>query len=116
MSDGQGPVAAFDIFDFDDAVHKAFRIEPTDPIDSNFEAIGFDSKYILVNMGSLFIFYVFYATMFCCVTPISRCCKRRCNRCHQCSTRLKRYTYWSALITLLNESLIILAVCVLINI
>ena len=36
-------IAAFDFFDFGDLIHEHFAIDPTDPIDSNFEAVGFES-------------------------------------------------------------------------
>lgn len=36
-------IAAFDFFDFTDIIHDLFQIEPTEPIDNNFEAVGFES-------------------------------------------------------------------------
>ena len=36
-------IAAFDFYDFTDIIHELFSIEPTDPIDKNFESIGFES-------------------------------------------------------------------------
>lgn len=109
-------IAAFDFYDFTDAVHMLFEVEPTDPIDSHFEAIGFESQYLLVNMGSLFIGYIFYAMMLFFITPTARCCKKKCNCCVKFSKKTRRDTYWGSLLTLLNESYVILTVCVLINI
>ena len=53
-------IAAFDFYDFGDIIHEWFAIEPTDPVDHKFESVGFESKYFLVNMGSLAVFCLIY--------------------------------------------------------
>lgn len=78
-------IAAFDFYEFGDVVHSVFQVDPTEPIDSNFEAIGFESQYLLVNMGSLFIGYFLYAISLFCITPACRCCKKKCKCCTKCA-------------------------------
>lgn len=36
-------IAAFDFVDFGDIIHETFEIEETEPIDVNFDSIGFES-------------------------------------------------------------------------
>lgn len=53
-------IAAFDFYDFTDIILDLFEIEATDPIDNNFEAVGFESQYFLINMGTMVIFCMIY--------------------------------------------------------
>lgn len=104
-------IAAFDLYEFDEIIHKAFKINPTEPLDINFETIGFESRYHLVNLGSIFIFYVIYLALLLLVLPLLGL-KRSCRGSKKC---LARKLKWSLLITLMNESYQILIVCVLLN-
>ena len=108
-------IAAFDFYDFTDIIHDNFGIEPTEPLDANFEALGFESQYFLVNMGSMAAFYLFFFTLVFVSLVLTMCCGR-CRRVEKVRKRLNRNVYWGHLITLMNESYSILIVCVLINI
>ena len=108
-------IAAFDFFEFGDIIHTHLKIEPTDPIDSNFEAVGFESQYFLVNMGAMVVFYIIYLLCLI-IAPFIRMCRKSCRCCKRTSQRLDDSIYWHALITLMNESYMIIVVCVLINI
>ena len=48
-------IAAFDYYDFSDIIYNVFKIFPTEPINTAFEALGFESNYVLVNIGSLMV-------------------------------------------------------------
>ena len=108
-------IAAFDFYDFGDIIYDKMNIEPTDPIDSNFESVGFESQYFLVNMGTMVIFYLIYLFFFI-LAPIIRLLRKSCRCMKRCSKRLDRSIYWGSLITLMNESYMIIIVCALINI
>ena len=50
-------IAAFDIIEINEPLDNLLDLEPTDPINENFEAVGFESIYLLNNMGTLAIAY-----------------------------------------------------------
>ena len=66
-------IAAFDIIEIGEPLDKMLSVEPTDPINQNFEAVGFESIYLLNNMGTLSIAYFIWmaAALF---TIIIKCC------------------------------------------
>ena len=80
-------IAAFDFIELDDTVLEIFQLEALDPIDANFEAVGFQSQYVLINMGSLIIFYLVYFVL-CIVVPQLTICDSKCGLCCQ---KLIRY-------------------------
>ena len=108
-------IAAFDFYDFGDIIHENMKIEPTDPIDANFEAVGFESQYWMVNLGTMFVFYLIYIAIALFIAPSLFCCRTKSKRVKKCSKKLNKSIYWGTLITLINESYIIFVVCVLIN-
>ena len=108
-------IAAFDFYEFDDFILENFALEPLDPIDANFEAVGFQSQYVLINMGSMLIFYLLYLIFFI-VVPQLTICESKCGLCCQKLIRyLQRATFWGPLITLTFESFVIIAICILLN-
>ena len=76
-------IAAFDFYEFGEHIHDWLDIPPTEPVDYKFDAIGFESRYFLVNMGSMAIFYLIYivlilvSLLFSCLLGIL-CCKCKC--------------------------------------
>ena len=48
-------IASFDLIPVDNWVQDYGGLTPRDPINSNFEAIGFDSMYTLSNLGTILI-------------------------------------------------------------
>lgn len=106
-------IAAFDFYDFSDFVHDLFQVEPKETTDLNFEAIGFESKYFLVNIGSLAVIFLVYVSCMPFVSQYRRCQRGRCKK---ICKRMNRSVFWGTLITLINESYIWIVVCVLINI
>ena len=70
-------IAAFDFYDFGDIIHEHFEIEETDPIDANFESVGFESQYFLVNMGTMAVFYLIYIALVF-ASPFLGACRSRC--------------------------------------
>ena len=48
-------IASFDLIPIDDYIDQYGGLTPVDPINHNFEAIGFGSLYVLINLGTLLI-------------------------------------------------------------
>ena len=70
----------------------------------------------MVNLGTMFVFYLIYITIALFIAPSLFCCRTKSKRVKKCSKKLNKSIYWGTLITLINESYIIFVVCVLINI
>ena len=86
------------------------------PIDPNFEAVGFDSQYFPVNMGTMIFFFLIYLVLLCILLPLCGLCASKVRKFKKCRKRLSRKLRWNSLITLVFESYQIIVVCVLINI
>lgn len=105
-------IAAFDFYDFTEPIQRLFKIAPTEPLAINFGVIGFESIYVLVNLGSISIFYLVYIGLLLLVLPLLSISKK-CKRPRQVlSNKLK----WNSMLSLLIESYQVLVVCTLINI
>ena len=52
-------IAAFDFYDVQDIVHDTFNLPPTDPVNEQFNVLGFESKYLLINMGTLMLPWIY---------------------------------------------------------
>ena len=53
-------VASFDLINIDPLINKVLNLNETEPINANFEALGFQSMFFLNNMGSLIIGFITY--------------------------------------------------------
>ena len=73
-------IAAFDFYDFGDIIHSVFGIVPTDPIDINFDSIGFESQYFMVNVGTMIVFYLIYTCALLLSTSLHPCANKRNKR------------------------------------
>ena len=69
----------------------------------------------MVNLGTMFVFYLIYIFIAMFIAPSLLCCRTRSKRIKKCSKKLNKAVYWGVLLTLLNESYIIAIVCVMIN-
>ena len=108
-------IAAFDFYDFGDVIHKYFNIAQTDSININFETIGFESSYFLINLGTLLLFYLFYILCITCMLCIKPCASSPNKRTKRLYRRLRNKTQYGSLITLIYESYTIVVLSVLIN-
>ena len=108
-------IAAFDFIEFGDIIHEAFSIEATDPINDQFNSVGFESQYFLNNLGTIALFYIVYLLFVLVVTPLLVCCGRYSISIMKKSKRLNQKIYWNSFLTLLNETFMILIVSVLLN-
>ena len=53
-------IAAFEVIDTKPYLDKYLNLQPTDPLNANFEAIGLESVYFLHNLGTLSLAFVFF--------------------------------------------------------
>ena len=107
-------IAAFDFYDFTNMIHDNMNLEPSEIVNVNFSAIGFESKYFLVNMGTLAaIFLVYFGLIL--LSPFLWAIRNSCRCMKRSSKWLKGKLFWNSLITIVQESYMIFIVCILIN-
>ena len=56
-------IASFDIIDITPRLDKILRLNTTEPLNPNFEFLGFGSLYFLNNMNSMLIGFLVYFGM-----------------------------------------------------
>ena len=56
-------IASFDLIPIDDYIDQYGGLTPVDPINDNFEAIGFKSLYVVINLGTMLIFIILFPTL-----------------------------------------------------
>ena len=107
-------IAAFDIVEIGEPLDKLLDLEPTDPINENFEAVGFESIYLLNNMGSMAIAYTIWTVCALCA-KILKCFVYHSKRARKAYNYLRKKVFYNSLISLILESYSLIAVCCLIN-
>lgn len=106
-------IAAFDIIPTDNLFNFLFDVEPPEPLNSNFEVVGFETLYFLHNLGSLcfpiFAFPILVVVNL--VLKIYRGNKKFANA----SRKIEGHIYWNTTIRVLLEAYTIMIVCAFIN-
>ena len=105
-------IAAFDFFEIGPYLDELLNLDPSDPVNGNFEAVGFESIYFLHNLGTLVFAFMVYLT----AVIYSWLCRHMCcDRVTYHGENLQRKLKYDALITIHNESYSVVAVSCLIN-
>ena len=107
-------IAAFDIVEIGEPLDKMLNLEPTEPINENFEAVGFESIYFLNNMGTLAIAYLIWilATI---IAFLLKMFMYRSKKARKAYNWLRKKLFFNSLISLFLESYSLISVCCLIN-
>ena len=53
-------IAAFEVVDIKPLLDGLFGLDPSEPLNANFEAVGLESIYLLHNMGTICLVFVVY--------------------------------------------------------
>ena len=53
-------IAAFDVYELNDFYNELLEVEELGPKNENFEDFGFESRYMLNNLGTMILFYIAY--------------------------------------------------------
>ena len=105
-------IAAFEIFDTKPMLDWLFRLSPSDPFNSNFEAVGFESVYLLHNLGTLAIIFAIYAL----ASLVSYLARRSSyNSIRSWGFDLHESLHYGTFISMMFESYLILTVSCFIN-
>ena len=109
-------IASFDFVDIDESVHNVLKIDPTGAVQVKYQLIGFESEYWIVNSGTMFLIYIIYLVLLLFIYPVVRLCHKNVRNCQAFKQKLRQKVMWSSLVTLMNESYMIVVVCLLINV
>jgi len=105
-------IAAFEVVDTKPYLDKYLGLEPSEPLNSNFEALGFESVYVLHNMGTLALAFVIYAAAVAFSYLLKSIDHKKSN---EVGEELQRKLFWRTYINLVIESYLSMAVSCLIN-
>ena len=107
-------IAAFDIIEINEPLDNLLDLEPTDPINENFEAVGFESIYLLNNMGTLAIaYFVWLFAAF--IALILKMFITESKKAKHVYAELRKKLFFNSFISLFLESYSLVSVCCLIN-
>lgn len=108
-------IATFEIYDLNDHINDILDVPDTEPVSDNFEELGFESKYMLNNMGTMLIFYLIYPVFMLAhwMTKRKLCRTQLC--CKKFEESLKHFIYFKLIITVIFESFAIVAISCLIG-
>lgn len=85
---------------------------PRDPINTNFEAIGFESMYSIINLSTILILIIIFPSLSALELLLrSMKCKYPVKMRH----KLNRLLYWNASIRFFRESFVMALMCAAIN-
>ena len=107
-------IAAFEVVEISEPLDYILDLEPTGPISENFEVVGFESIYLLNNMGTLAIGYLLWGVA-AIVSCFLKCFIYESKRVRKTHIWLKKMLFYNSLISLMLESYSLLSVCCLIN-
>jgi len=105
--------AAFDIIDTSPYLNALLALNPTEPLNNNFEALGFESVFLLHNLGSLILAFLFYPLAI--VTMLLLRKMTSSETAQEWASSMASHLFFGFLITILTESYSILALSSLIN-
>jgi len=106
-------IAAFDFYDTNDLLHSLLDIPETEPYNESFEELGFESRYVLNNMGTMIFFYLAFPLL-ALLQKILFVCRKSCNCAMNTARKLRRMLYYSWVLTMVFESYSLIAICCLI--
>ena len=107
-------IAAFEIIEISEPLNKILDLQPTEPINENFEAVGFESIYLLNNMGTLAIAYLIWAVA-AIITLFLKLFMDTSKKIKKAYHKLRKKLFFNSLISLFLESYSLISVCCLIN-
>ena len=100
--------------DLNDDINDIFDVPDTEPVSDNFDELGFESKYMLSNMGTMIIFYLIYPVLILAHWMVRKLCLANLC-CEKFERSFKHSIYYRWIITVIFESYAIVAISCLIG-
>jgi hypothetical protein len=107
-------IASFDIVPTGDLYDKyLLDMPPTEPLNENFDAIGFSSMYFLYNSGSIMLSILAVPVLALIVGILRPCIKYKYPL--MLYRKVKYYVFWNGTFQTITGTYTVLVMCVLIN-
>jgi hypothetical protein len=103
-------VAAFEFVDLSPYFLRWLKLEQTDAINTNFDALGYNSLYFLCNMNTLFIGYIGYMLYCIAALLLNKCCTRNFNIMSKADD-IRDSLFYGSFISMISETYSLVAVC-----
>ena len=107
-------IAAFDLFEVNEPLDKLLNLEPTEPFNERFSTVGFESIYLLNNLGTLNFAYIAWI-LAALVTLGLRRFALDSDKVYTIFNKMRKLLFFNTIISIYIESYSLLAVCCLIN-
>ena len=110
-------IVSFELIDLQEFLGQFVELPTTEPLSINFEQVGMESTWFILNMNSLWLIIIVQPlltpllALIYCLRVIAKSVKIK--RIYQ---KLKTYVFWNYPITFMQESYAIMAICAQINI
>lgn len=105
-------IASFEFYPaLGDKINSLLNLLPSEALTQSFADLGFESPYVLNNMGSMVLFYLGYLFLILLQKTLEKC-KRRSQRVATANRYLKRSLYYNPLITGLYQGYSVIALSV----
>ena len=88
-------IAAFDVIETDSFFNMLLSLPPTDPVNEQFQALGFESVYFINNMGSIFLVFISLLILMIVYTILNRC-DDGSYRLEKTLRKLDTYLFWDS--------------------
>lgn len=107
-------IAAFDIFDIDEYILEYLDLPSVEPASVKFETIGLESQYFMNNLGTFTVVLIFKLLLIFLwvVLYVPSSCS---NYVRSKRAKLGNKIFWNSWIMVVNESFVIVALCILIT-
>ena len=107
-------ISAFDLVETNEFLTELLKLKPKDPLNAKFETIGFESPYLINNLGTFAIilaFNILRVLLWCTCCPLKGYSKRL----RKLSEKLGSAIFWNSWIILINESFLTVGLCLMIS-
>ena len=112
-------MAAYDVFgelfDLDNKIPETLNIADSDPLTVNFDALGYETAYYAVNMGSALIIYLLMPFGISIVLLVRHMARGRNSKLHNRANKYVKEFFFNSLIVSVEEMYIIVLICIFVN-
>ena len=102
-------IAAFDILPTDYIYDLIFKVDQKEPLSTKFEAMGFESLWLIYNLGSLLLISLSIPLLMA-FLPALKFFSQYSKRVLSSYKRLRKFLFWNFQITVITESYTILII------
>ena len=106
-------IAAFDYYDTNDMLHELLDVPETDPYNESFGELGFESRYLLNNLGTMLFFFLAIPPQYLLFKCLNWC-RHRWSCAKKMAKKLRRTLFYSWFVTTMFESYSVISICCLI--